>query len=157
MSDADPRVWRAEGEDLARVAELLGEFRDSFGASTPRDDRFLVSVQRIDAVGDGLYLLGALGAGPPDGVCQLRFRWSVWTDAEDAWLEDLFVRERARGAGLARSLLGAAIERSRERGCARIELDVDEANAAALALYRSAGFTGDAKAEARSLLLGRRL
>ena len=62
-----------------------------------------------------------------------------------------------RGSGLGRALVQAAIERARERGCRRIELDVDEANAPALALYRSLGFSGELKANARSLLLGLRL
>ena len=34
----------------------------------------------------------------------------------------------------------AVIERVRERGCRRVELDVDTENPAALALYRSVGF-----------------
>jgi ribosomal protein S18 acetylase RimI-like enzyme len=35
-----------------------------------------------------------------------------------------------------------AFERARERGCARIELDVNEANPEALRLYESLGFEG---------------
>jgi ribosomal protein S18 acetylase RimI-like enzyme len=34
----------------------------------------------------------------------------------------------------------ASFDRARERGCARIELDANEANAAAVELYRSLGF-----------------
>jgi GNAT superfamily N-acetyltransferase len=157
MKDAEPRVWPAGDEELVRAAELLGEFRDWIGAATPADDRIIASVERIRAGGDADFLLGALGAGPPGGVCQLRYRWSVWTDSEDAWIEDVFVCEAARGLGLGRALVELALERARERGCRRIELDVDEGNAAALALYHGLGFTGDLKADVRSLLLGRDL
>jgi len=152
-----PRTWIAEAADLDAVVALLGEFRSWFGNSEPSDALLRASVERIHAGGDGQYLLAAVGAGEPQGVCQLRFRWSVWTSSPDAWLEDLFVRERARGCGLGRALLEAAAEQARACGCARIELDVDEANAPALALYRASGFAGDAKAKARSLLLGRAL
>ena len=45
-----------------------------------------------------------------------------------------------RGSGLGRELVEAALERAREHGCARMVLDANEANAPALALYRSVGF-----------------
>ena len=48
--------------------------------------------------------------------------------------------EDARRLGLGRALAEAAIERARERGCRRVQLDVNEVNAEALALYRSLGF-----------------
>lgn len=157
MTRARPRVWEAGEDDLERVAGLLGEFREWFGSPAPDRRGMLASVARIRESGSGIYLLAARGDGDPEGVCQLRFRWSVWTGSDDAWLEDLFVRESARRSGLARALTSAAIERSRVRGCARIELDVDEANPAALGLYRSLGFAGDLKARHRSLLLGLRI
>ncbi len=154
--DGPPRVWLAAPDELGAVAELLAGFRDWFGNARPPLDEIGESVERIAARDDSEFLLGAVG-GEPAGVCQLRFRWSVWTSSEDAWLEDVFVLESARGTGLGRALAEAGIERARERGCARIELDVDEANSPALALYRSLGFAGDLKAEARSLVLGKRL
>lgn len=149
------RIWLAGEDNLGDVARLLGEFRNWFGNSTPTDEEMLESAKRIFAE-DGEFLLGALDDGPV-GVCQLRFRWSVWTSSHDAWIEDVFVREEARGSGLGRALVETAIARARERGCARIELDVDEANTPALSLYRSLGFAEDMKAEARSLLMGLRL
>jgi GNAT superfamily N-acetyltransferase len=51
------------------------------------------------------------------------------------------VRESARGRGVGRALVEAAIGRARERGCRRIELDVNEANPAAHALYEHLGFS----------------
>jgi ribosomal protein S18 acetylase RimI-like enzyme len=58
------------------------------------------------------------------------------------WLEP-----SARGAGLGRALLDAACATLRARGCARLALSVTETNAAAIALYESAGFarTGESK------------
>lgn len=157
MSAAERRVWEAEEADLDQVAALLGEFRESFGDPAPDLARMRASAARIRAGGDGVFLLGALGGGAAEGVCQVRFRASVWSDGDDAWLEDLFVRRRARHRGLARALATTAIEHSLARGCARIELDVDESNLPALGLYRSLGFAGDLKAHRRSLLLGLRL
>ena len=144
-------------EDLATAARLLGEFRDWFGKSEPDDRSFEESVRRIAESGEGRYLIATDGQGEPVGVAQLRFRWSIWTAAHDCWLEDLFVRESARGTGLGRALVDAAIEIARERGCKRIELDVNEDNTAALALYQACGFTLEPKPPGRTLFLGRQL
>ncbi len=81
-----------------------------------------------------------LAGEPAGGVCQLRFRHSFWTGTDDCVIEDVFVRESARGGGLGRVLVAAALERARERGCTRVQLDTGEGNAPALALYRSFGF-----------------
>ena len=53
------------------------------------------------------------------------------------------MREEARGTGLGKALVTFAIERARERGCRRLELDTGEDNAPALGLYRSLGFRPD--------------
>jgi len=105
---------------------------------------------------DGEFLLGALD-DEPVGVCQLRYRWSVWKSAHDAWLEDLFVREAARGSGLGRALVESAVARARDHGCKRIELDVNEDNAPARALYEACGFLTEPKPPGRTLFIGRPL
>jgi ribosomal protein S18 acetylase RimI-like enzyme len=92
---------------------------------------------------------------PPAGVLQLRFRFSVWKAAPDAWLEDLFVSESARRAGLGDALVALAIQRARARGARRIELDANEDNAPALALYERHGFSPRSKGgPGRDLFLG---
>ena len=148
-------VWRAGAKEAETVAGLLVEFRDWFGRDTPSPASFLSSVQRLIEDPSVEYLLGAPGAGEAAaGVCQLRFRYGVWHAAEDCWLEDLFVREEARGAGLGLALTLGALDHARDRGCARVELDVNEANSQARALYDGLGFTSAAAPGApRNLLM----
>ncbi|MCA9681642.1 MAG: ribosomal protein S18-alanine N-acetyltransferase [Myxococcales bacterium] len=55
-------------------------------------------------------------------------------------LRRIGVHPTHRGHGLARDLLDHVMERAREFGCERIELEVAASNVAALALYRRAGF-----------------
>lgn len=112
-------------------------FRDWQGKSEPADDVIEATVGQLLADPNTEYLLGG---SPPTGVCQLRYRLSMWTGTDDCCLEDLFVETDGRGSGLGRELVEAALERAREHGCARIVLDANEANAPALALYRSVGF-----------------
>ena len=151
-------VWRARPDEAATVARLIAEFGEWWGNSGADEHEIASSVERIMAGGDGEYLLAAPSDGAvAAGVCQIRFRWSVWKSAEDCWLEDLFVREEARGAGLGRALVEAALDRARERGCRRIELDVNEDNTAALALYEACGFRTEPKPPGRTLFIGRPL
>ena len=150
------RVWRAEAAEAADVARLIAEFGAWWGKNVVPEDEVRASVDRIMSGDDGEFLLGALD-GEPVGVCQLRFRWSVWKSAEDCWLEDLFVREEARRSGLGRALVEAALERARKRGCKRIELDVNEDNDAARALYEACGFLTEPKPPGRTLFIGRAL
>jgi ribosomal protein S18 acetylase RimI-like enzyme len=132
-----PVVRLATEEDAGDVARLMMGFRDWQGRKQPPDASIEQSVRRLIHDPNTEYLLGG---DPPAGVLQLRFRHSVWTGTDDAHLEDLFVDESARGSGLGRALVEAALERARRRGCARIELDANEANEPALRLYRSVGF-----------------
>ena len=85
---------------------------------------------------------------------QLRFRQGIWRAGGDCLVEDVFVDASARGHGVARALLELATERALERGCRRMELDVNEENPAALALYTSFGFT---TGEPRDLYMRRHL
>ena len=150
------KVWRAEAAEAVAVARLIAEFGEWWGQNVVPDDEIRASVERIMAGDDGEYLLGAVDGGPV-GVCQLRFRWSVWKSAEDCWLEDLYVQESARRSGLGRALVEAAVERAHERGCKRIELDVNEDNAPALALYEACGFLTEPKPPGPTLFIGRPL
>jgi GNAT superfamily N-acetyltransferase len=153
-------VWVAEMSEAETVARLLVAFRDWYGRDWPSDNSILASVERLIEHRDTEYLLGSPDAdSPPAGVCQLRYRHSVWMAAEDCWLEDLYVEDSARGAGLGGALIELALERARERGCRRIELDTSESNEAARRLYARHGFSESSKSDApaRDLFLGRQL
>jgi GNAT superfamily N-acetyltransferase len=151
-------AWRAGPDEAETVARLLVAFRDHNGSDWPSGNAFLASVEKLIERTDTEFLLASASEdSPPAGVCQLRFRFSVWTAADDCWLEDLFVEESARGAGVGGALVEAALERARVRGCRRIELDTSEANENALRLYERHGFSTSSKSEApaRDVFLGR--
>jgi GNAT superfamily N-acetyltransferase len=151
-------VWVASEDEAGAVAGLIVAFRDHLGETRPPAEEMLASVERILAEPDSEFLLAAVDdASPAAGVIQLRFRWSVWKSAPDAWLEDLFVSADARRSGLGDALVNFAFQRARERGARRIELDCLEDNAPALALYERNGFSARSKGGVRSLLLGRGL
>lgn len=141
MSDATRRVWVAEAHEAETVASLLVAFRDSLGYDWPSANSFLASVEKLLDDPHTEFLLGAPGDdAPPAGVAQLRFRHSIWRAGGDCLIEDVYVDPGARGRGLGREMVLFALDRARERGCRRAELDVNEANTPALALYEGLGF-----------------
>ena len=130
-------VRLAGTRDAEDVVRLIAGFRDYYGEQLPDDETIRTVVERLlEDPGTDVLLAGE----PPCGIAQLRFRLSVWTGTDDAWLEDVFVEPGQRRTGVGRELMAASLERARERGCARVQLDVNERNEPALGLYRSLGF-----------------
>jgi ribosomal protein S18 acetylase RimI-like enzyme len=153
-----PYVWVAGDDDLDSVTDLMGAFRDWSGYDAPADETIRRTARALLREPGTEFLLGALDReATAVGVCQLRYRLSVWTGANDCWLEDLYVRDEARRSGIGRALLATALERARARGCRRMELDVNERNTEALGFYERMGFTTEPKPPGRTLFLGRRL
>jgi ribosomal protein S18 acetylase RimI-like enzyme len=136
-----PGVRLAQPQDLPTVTRLMAAFRDHLGLAGPSDAEVETGVERLLGDPETEFLLAAADGADPAGVAQLRFRYGIWRAGGDCLLEDLFVDERARGAGLGRALVAATLDRARARGCRRVELDVNEANAAAQRLYESFGFS----------------
>lgn len=135
------RTWVAGPADAADVTRLMIAFRDWNGRDWPDGHAFARGVDRLLADENTEFLLAAVDdRSGAVGVCQLRYRYGLWWDAPDCLLEDLFVEEQARGNGLGEALVNAAIERAREHGCRRIELDANEGNTPAITLYERLGF-----------------
>jgi ribosomal protein S18 acetylase RimI-like enzyme len=149
-------VRLAQPADAALVASMLAKFRDAIGRGAPGNEEIEPAVERVMGEG-GEYLLAFDEDGSPAGVAQFRHRWSTWHSGRDGWLEDLYVVESHRRLGVGRALVDEVIARAREHGCMRLELDVDEDNPAAIALYEALGFSDRSKGSARSLLMGRTL
>ena len=152
-----PGVRVATADDAADVARLFAGFRDWMGKDEPTTAAIASTLERLLEDEATEFLLADADGEGAAGLCQLRFRLSVWTGTPDCWLEDLYVEEGARRRGLGAALVAGAIERAAARGCRRIELDVSEDNEAALALYRAMGFTTEPKPPGRSLFVGRRI
>ena len=123
--------------DSQVVSSLIGSFRDYLEGSSPTDEAIAAAVPGLIDDPNSEFLL----AGEPEvGFAQVRFRPSVWTGSDDAWLEDVFVVEEARGEGIGRLLAEAAVQRARKRGCGRIQLETNTNNRQAVSLYEAIGF-----------------
>lgn len=137
--DPELRVTLAEYGDRAILLALLErqfaeiEIPLPAGALAAGVDGALADGRR------GSFLIGRRG-GLIVAVAYLNFQWSLEHGGLSAWLEELFVLPEHRGAGLGHQLLQAACAHAAERGCAAVDLEVEEAHSRAARLYERAGF-----------------
>jgi GNAT superfamily N-acetyltransferase len=139
MSRAAPHPVRlAVAVDAPLIGRLLHDFQVEFGYQTPGPEGVAARVGELLRAGETSVLLAG---EPPRGVALLRFRAAIFTSALDCYVAELYVEPPARGGGLGRALMEAAIEHARERGADRLELGTSERDVAARALYESLGFS----------------
>lgn len=131
-------IRHAETADAADVGRLLHDFNTEYDDYTPGPEAMAERIGELLASGDVTVLLGGEG---PDGLAVLRFRPSLWSEALDCYLEELYVAPDRRGQGLGQALMEAAMDTAREKGAAHMDLGTAEADAAALGLYEKLGFT----------------
>ncbi|HEY0083936.1 MAG TPA: GNAT family N-acetyltransferase [Pyrinomonadaceae bacterium] len=74
------------------------------------------------------------------GYLVITFGFSLEFHGRDAFVDELFLRERFRGRGIGRACVEFAAEVCRAKGIAALHLEVERANTRAQALYRRSGF-----------------
>ncbi|MEU6507728.1 GNAT family N-acetyltransferase [Streptomyces sp. NPDC046942] len=79
------------------------------------------------------------GSGEPVGFALWFLNFSTWRGVHGIYLEDLYVRPTARGAGHGRALLTELARICVQRGYARLEWSVLNWNAPAIGFYESLG------------------
>lgn len=131
-------VHQAALADLDDLVLLFDAYRQFYGqpADTAAARKFLRL--RFEH-GESTLLLARLG-GDPVGFVQLYPLFSSVALRRIFVLNDLFVRRTARGHGVGRALLDAALAYARELGAARVVLETTEDNVAAQALYEASGW-----------------
>jgi GNAT superfamily N-acetyltransferase len=140
-------VRQATAADAAEIARLLHDFNTEYGEPTPGVDALAQRMRELLA-GDTVVLLAGDG---PDGLAVLRLRSSIWTAGLECYLAELYVVPALRGQGLGRGLMEAALELARKRGADWMELNTDEGDVAARALYERLGFKATADYYEREL------
>ncbi len=77
--------------------------------------------------------------GAPAGFALFFHNYSTFLGKPGIYLEDLYVRASARGAGLGKALLSKLARLAVERGCGRLEWSVLDWNAPAIGFYQQLG------------------
>jgi GNAT superfamily N-acetyltransferase len=99
-----------------------------------------------DTLGENLFgtrpmaevLIGEV-SGIPQGFALFFHNFSTFEGRPGIYLEDLFVRPEARGAGLGKALLAELARLTVERGCARLEWAVLDWNEPSIGFYKALG------------------
>lgn len=129
--DATVRIRPARPDDAAVVVQLIGEL-----AAYEREPASSVKVREADLLRDGFgprprfELLLAEHGAEVAGFALFFTSYSTWEGRPGLYVEDLFVRESARGRGLGRRLLAAVARLAVERGYPRLDLSVLDWNPA---------------------------
>ena len=131
-------IRRASEADAAMIGRLLYDFNTEYDEPAPEAGQIAERVRELMAGGDTEVLLGGPG---PDGLAVLRFRSSIWSQALECYLAELYVVPARRGRGLGRALMNAAIAFARENGADYMDLGTAETDVAARRLYESLGFS----------------
>jgi ribosomal protein S18 acetylase RimI-like enzyme len=149
MEKAEIQIREATAEDAASIARLLHDFNTEYEEETPPVAELTRHAERMLREGEMTVLLA--GAGP-DGLALLRFRPSVWTEKQEAYLQELYVVPPLRGRGIGEALMGAVLATCREHDAAWIELNTGETDTAARGLYTKLGFTNEEGPQGTSML-----
>jgi ribosomal protein S18 acetylase RimI-like enzyme len=130
-------VRLAGPDDAGDAARLLHDFNTEFGEATPGAEKLAERLRELWTQGDTVVLLAGT---PAVGVAVMRLRLSIWTAGRECYLAELYVEPGRRGQGVGRALMTRVLEIAREQGADWIELNSDEDDTAARALYESLGF-----------------
>jgi ribosomal protein S18 acetylase RimI-like enzyme len=129
-------VREATPADAELIGRLLHDFNTEYDDVTPGPEKLAARLRELLA-GEAT---AALLAGE-DGFAVLRFRPSLYSDALECYLAELYVVPAKRGQGLGRELMDAALELARRRGADYMDLVTSEDDVAARALYERSGFS----------------
>ena len=77
--------------------------------------------------------------GAAAGFAVYFFNFSTWTGRHGVYLEELYVRDSARGRGIGKALLVRLARIARANDCARVEWSVLDWNEPAIGFYKSLG------------------
>lgn len=129
----------ATTDDLDRLMTLVAGFHAQSGIEQDEDTRRGALAPLLEGSPHGaIWMIGPRVA--PVGYIAVSFGWSIEFGGLDAFLDEIYVREKVRGRGMGSEALAALLRALSEQGIAAMHLEVDTANDAAQRLYRRVGF-----------------
>ena len=126
-------------DGLAAAAQLLHDFNLEYDEPSPPPEEIAGRLAELIEQ-DQVVVLVARAEGEPVGVAAMRVQPSLWSDASEAYLAEVYVVPDRRGQGFGRELITEAIRVARDRGADYAFLITSEDDRLAQRLYEAAGF-----------------
>jgi ribosomal protein S18 acetylase RimI-like enzyme len=127
-------------DGLPAAAQLLHDFNVEYDEPSPPPDQIAGRLQELISQDHVVVLLARADEGEAVGVAVMRVQPSLWSQAHEAYLAELYVVPSRRGQGFGRELITEAIRAARERGADYAFLITSEEDRLAQRLYEAAGF-----------------
>lgn len=137
--------------DVEILVLLLDEYRQFEGCATDTAAAREFLLARFNHSESALFI--AFAGDDPVGFAQLFPMFSSVSLARTFVLNDLFVRQRARGRGVARKLMESVLEYARTLGAVEVSLVAAIANTVAQAVYEATGWKRDEEFQGYCYLL----
>ncbi len=134
VAELEVRPLRAQ--DLDELLPLIAGYQRFYGAEPDRERNRRFFSRFLHPSDEGI-LLGAWHEESLVGFATLYWFFSSTKAAETVLMNDLFVREDVRGAGVGRALISSALDEARRRGAAHLEWFTAPDNLTAQWLYDS--------------------
>lgn len=129
-----------DAEGLAAVARLMRDFNAEYDEPSPEPPVLAGILAARVRDGSARVLLVRDDVGEPVGVAVFRLQPSLWSEAMESYLAELYVVPARRGDGFGRALLTEVIASSRAAGADYAYLITSETDTLAQRAYEAAGF-----------------
>jgi ribosomal protein S18 acetylase RimI-like enzyme len=132
---------RSGSDGVAAAAQLLHDFNVEYDEPTPAPQELAGRLRELIEGGHITVLVAReQESGAAVGVAVMRVQPSLWSQAHEAYLAELYVVPSRRGQGHGRELLTTALRMAREQGADYAFLVTSEDDRLAQRLYEAAGF-----------------
>jgi ribosomal protein S18 acetylase RimI-like enzyme len=125
---------------VAAAARLLHDFNVEYDDPAPPPEVLAARLSQLLPAGDLTVLLARDPEGTPVGVAVLRSSPSIWSEANETYVAELYVVPGRRGQGFGRELITATTDAARAGGADYAFLVTSEDDTRAQRLYEAAGF-----------------
>ncbi|MBX7453212.1 GNAT family N-acetyltransferase [Mycolicibacterium sp. 3033] len=132
-------IARVGDADLTDLMPLMRGYCDFYRVDPSDADLTAMMRALIADPGEGLQLIARDDIGAAVGFATVFWTWQTLYAARVGVLNDLFVTERARGAGAGRALIDRCLQLCRERGAKKLVWETAPDNVTAQRLYDGIG------------------